>query len=217
MIRTSALFCLVAVSAGTALVSCQSAYYSTMEKFGYAKRDILVDRVEEGQRTQRATQEQVQTTYEAFVALTGFEGGDLEVFYKRLDREYQRCEARANDLRASVREIESVAVAMFSEWRSEAEQIGDAGMRQKSQQLLDETRGRYNGLVAVMQASVASLGPVLATFKDHVVFLKHNLNAQAIQSLDTTSLRLEGDVAELIRQMEQAIAEADQFLVSMQS
>ena len=36
---------------------CQKAYYGTMEKFGYHKRDILVDRVEESKDAQEQAKE----------------------------------------------------------------------------------------------------------------------------------------------------------------
>ena len=40
------------------LVSCQSAYYSAMEKVGTHKRDILIDRVEEATSSQEDAKEE---------------------------------------------------------------------------------------------------------------------------------------------------------------
>jgi len=56
------------------------------------------------------------------------------------------------------------------------------------------------------------MDPVLATYRDQVLFLKHNLNAQAVRSLDTTSRTLQQDVSRLIAGMEQSIREADAFI-----
>ena len=57
--------------------------------------------------------------------------------------------------------------------------------------------------------------PVLAAFKDQVLYLKHNLNAQAISSLQETAANIESDVAELISAMNASIAEANEFIKQM--
>ncbi|MEC7380561.1 MAG: DUF2959 family protein, partial [Pseudomonadota bacterium] len=54
--------------------------------------------------------------------------------------------------------------------------------------------------------------PVLNTFQDQVLFLKHNLNAQAIASLRNEFASIENDIASLIRDMEASIAKADAFI-----
>ena len=218
MFRSVSLYVLVPLLFfGTLLSGCRSAYYSAMESLGYAKRDILIDRVEEGRELQAEAQEQVQSTYSALVALTGFDGGNLETVYRGLERDYERSEARAEDLRASLRAIEEVALAMFAEWRAEIEQIQNPDLRADSKALLDDTRARYSQLLTVMQNAVSSMDPVLQAFKDQVLFLKHNLNAAAIESLENTALALETDVEELIERMQASIAEADEFISSMRT
>ena len=218
MIRSLSLYVLAPFLVVSALLSsCQSAYYSAMESFGFEKRDILIDRVEENRELQSKASDQVQTTYDALVALTGFDGGDLEDVYRGLERDYERSEARAEDLRASVRAIEGVARAMFTEWKAEIAQISNPELQQSSRELLDDTRARYTELVTVMQGSVQAMDPVLQAFKDQVLTLKHRLNAQAIEGLSGEVVKLEADVAELIEQMQASIAEADAFISSMRS
>ena len=55
-----------------------------------------------------------------------------------------------------------------------------------------------------------------SAFRDQVLFLKHNLNAQAIRSLDTTSRTLQADIGRLIEDMEKSIREADAFIKTLQ-
>ena len=45
---------------------CQRAYYKTMETFGYHKRDILVERVEESRDAQEQAKEQFKSALEKF-------------------------------------------------------------------------------------------------------------------------------------------------------
>ncbi|HEX9831034.1 MAG TPA: DUF2959 family protein, partial [Thermodesulfobacteriota bacterium] len=59
------------------------------------------------------------------------------------------------------------------------------------------------------------IDPVLSVFRDQVLFLKHNLNAQAIASLQDELVSIETDVDSLIREMEASIREADAFIKEM--
>ena len=47
--------------------------------------------------------------------------------------------------------------------------------------------------------------PVLRAFHDQVLFLKHNLNADAISSLQSTAAGIDTDVKQLIAEMEASI------------
>jgi hypothetical protein len=67
-----------------------------------------------------------------------------------------------------------------------------------------------------MRRAEARIEPVLTPLRDQVLYLKHNLNAQAIASLQSELGRVEGDVSSLIREMEAAIREADAFIVSLE-
>ena len=66
-----------------------------------------------------------------------------------------------------------------------------------------------------MKAAEGKMEPVLAAFKDQVLFLKHNLNAAAINSLQSEAVKIESDVAGLIAEMQKSIDEADKFIASM--
>jgi hypothetical protein len=66
-----------------------------------------------------------------------------------------------------------------------------------------------------MKRAEKKMGPVIAAFKDQVLFLKHNLNAQAIASLKQELVSVENDIASLIKDMEASIKEADLFLNAM--
>jgi hypothetical protein len=58
------------LAAVMALAGCQSAYYKTMETFGYHKREILVDRVEDARDSQEEAKEQFQSALEKFSAVS---------------------------------------------------------------------------------------------------------------------------------------------------
>ena len=203
----------VAVLLGCA--GCSSAYYGAMEKFGFAKRDILVDRVEETRKAQTQAKEQFASALEHFLAVTHANGGELQQKYDELNREYQRSDARAKDVRDRIAAVEDVGDALFREWKQELGQYANASLRRESQRELDTTQRRYDTLIKLMHRSAERMDPVLAAFHDQVLFLKHNLNARALASLDTTHRELEADITRLISDMEASIREAEDFIKSL--
>ena len=67
-----------------------------------------------------------------------------------------------------------------------------------------------------MKRAERKIDPVLSAFHDQVLYLKHNLNAQAIASLQSELASIETDVAGLIKEMEASIVEANSFIDSME-
>jgi hypothetical protein len=191
-------------------------YYAGMEKFGREKRDILAKRVSAGREDQQKAKEQFQTTLEAFQSLTGFDGGDLEKVYKKLDGELKRSKNRAEQVSDRINGIERVARDLFREWDSEISKISSNDLRRKSQELRQDTEDRFGQLISKMQQAETKMEPVLTAFEDQVLFLKHNLNAQAIQSLSDTALEIDDEVAALIADIEASIEEADAFVESLE-
>jgi hypothetical protein len=207
--------CAFALLLAGLLTGCSSIYYGTMERFGVAKRDLLVDRVEKARGAQDDAKEQFQSALDQFIALTGADGGELQQRYDRLAREYERSETKANEVRTRIRATEDVARALFREWRQELGHYSDPALRRASEEQLRATERRYGDLIEVMKRASSAMDPVLARFKDQVLFLKHNLNAQVVASLGATAQTLQRDIAGLIADMERSIAEADAFIQAM--
>ena len=188
-----------------------------MEKFGIAKREILVDRVEETRDAQSAAKEQFSSALEHFLAVTKADGGELQKKYDSLNREFTRSEARAQEVRDRIKSVEDVAEALFREWKQEMNQYTNASLRRESEREYDLTRRRYEDLIQVMKRAADRMEPVLATFRDQVLFLKHNLNARALASLTTTNRELEADISRFVADMEASIREAEEFIKTMHS
>ena len=198
-------------------MGCQGTYYNMWEKLGYHKRDILVERVGKARDGQQAAKEQFQTTLERFKSVTNFSGGDLEAKYNDLSAEYDRCEARASAVSGEIASVDEVAGALFKEWQGELEQYSSPELKAKSAEELRATQARYAQLLAAMRAAEGKMKPVLAAFHDQVLFLKHNLNAQAIASLEGTKVNLQGDVDRLIADMQKSIDESNRFISTMKT
>ncbi len=194
------------------LTGCSTAYYATMEKVGIHKRDIMVDRVEEARDAQHESKEQFKSALEKFSVVLDFKGGKLEEKYNQLNDEYEESEEAATQVSERIAAVEDVAEALFEEWQEETEQYSSAKLKRSSQKKLRHTKKRYKQMLAAMKKAEGKMAPVLAAFKDQVLYLKHNLNAKAILSLQEEFGSIKSDIAVLIKEMERSIKEADAFI-----
>jgi Protein of unknown function (DUF2959) len=152
---------------------------------------------------------------ERFRTVINFRGGELEATYTELSAELERSEARAQTVHQRIAAVEDVAEALFKEWEGELAQYTNESLRRASARHLAQTRQRYTPLLRTMKRAEATMTPVLATFRDQVLFLKHNLNARAIAAIRQEGVAVEAEITALIRAMEAAIAEADAFLKTL--
>lgn len=207
---------LLCITLALGLGACQSLYFRAQEALGNPKRDILVSRVEKAQASQSEAKEQFRDALEQFRAVARTPDTPLSRKYDTLRAELDRSEARAKEVRDRIDAVEDVSKALFREWEAELDQYSDPGLRRSSETRLRETQRRYERLMAAMRRAEARMEPVLRPFRDQVLYLKHNLNAQAFAALEDELREIEVDVEALIREMESSIAEADAFLSGME-
>jgi gas vesicle protein len=194
------------------LAGCQSTYYAVWEKMGKEKRHLLKDNVEQVREDQADASEQFASVVERIKAMYGFDGGELEAVYSKLSADFQACEERADAVRDRIDKVERIAADLFDEWASEIDTIENVKLRSKSRASLQDTRNRFSRLQRSMARAEASMGPVLNNLRDYVLYLKHNLNAQAVSSLRKEVADIETDVSSLVEDMNRSIKEADAFV-----
>lgn len=198
------------------MFGCESTYYKTMESMGYHKRDIMVDRVQDARDAQEEAKEQFESALEKFSSVLGFQGGNLEEKYDQLKNEYDESAIKADSVRSRIAAVENVAEDLFTEWQEELNQYTSNSLKRSSARKLRETKKKYAQLIGAMKRAERKIDPVLSAFQDQVLYLKHNLNAQAIASLQSELASIETDVARLIKEMEASIKEADSFISTME-
>jgi t-SNARE complex subunit (syntaxin) len=199
-----------------ALLACDTMYYGTMEKIGIHKRDIMVDRVKAARNTQNEAKQQFLTAMEQFRSIVNFKGGDLEREYNKLNAVFKKSESEAAAVHDRISAVEDVSDALFREWRKELKQYSSNALRKASQRKYDITKAKYEELIKAMKKAESKLEPVLATLRDQVLFMKHNLNAKAISGLSSELVSVQTNVDKLVRDMDIAIAKADKFIAALQ-
>ncbi|HQH26446.1 MAG TPA: DUF2959 domain-containing protein [Oligoflexia bacterium] len=194
------------------LCSCSKAYYKAMESLGYPKRDLMISRVKDAKKTQQDAKEQFRSALERFKSVVKMPGGRLEAKYEQLNSELERSESKAKEVKQRIAAVEDVSEALFSEWRSELKEYKNQDYRRISERKLEDTRRRYEQLIRAMKNAESRIEPVLQPMRDNVLFLKHNLNAEALSSLGGELRSVESNVDYLIADLERSIAESDQFI-----
>ena len=214
MLRLALMIMLLMIPLGFS--ACDTAYIAAMDKMGYAKRDLLSSRVKSARDAQEDAKKDIQSALDQFGTVVTYQGGDLETTYKKLNSELQNSEDSAAKVRKRIRDVESVADALFSEWETELGQYSSADLRRKSEVKLSQTKTRYKDMLGAMNRAEQRIDPVLRPLRDQVLYLKHNLNARALAAIKGELVKVDAQVDRLVRDMNRSIAEADKFIQSME-
>lgn len=212
----TSLAALVALAAFTPFSGCQSVYYATMEKFGVEKRDLLKRAVVNARDEQKEAQIEFKDALTRMKEMYGAQGTALESKYGKLKSDLDSCNAQAGDVRKRIKDMELVANDLFVEWEKEISQFSNPTFASESRRQLSETRARYAQLSSALRNAEATMEPVLKSLSEHVLFLKHNLNAAAIASLKGEATQITTQIDNLLKQMNASISEADAFIKTLQ-
>jgi len=187
-------------------------YYRTKESLGQHKRELVVLRVEEASESLLETKIYFSDALERFKAVVKVEKGPLEDKYRLLKRQFDFCEQQAKQVSERIQAIEDVTNALFTEWEAELKEYSNRSLRAQSRQQLKLSKQHYTRLLKAMRKAEKQINPVLGAFRDQVLFLKHNLNAQAIAALQQEFSEIAFDISQLIIAMEASITEANHFV-----
>ncbi|MBV1878378.1 MAG: DUF2959 domain-containing protein [Pseudomonadales bacterium] len=208
--------------------ACETAYIAAMDQIGIHKRDILIDRIESAQEAQQDGREQFQDALEQFQLVLGYadnyndkasEGSknaenviDIKTIYETLKGEYEESVIAADKITERINKVNSVSIALFEEWQNELQEYSSTALKRDSERKLRQTERQFARVMNAMRRAEQSIEPVLATLKDNVLYLKHNLNARAITSLKGEFSRVDNDIKKLLKAMQSAIDESDSFI-----
>jgi len=193
-----------------------NVYYAGMEKVGFHKRDIMINRVENVQESQKDAQEEFKSALDQFGTLVNLEDTDLKATYEKFNNEYEDAKDAANELTTNIDKLENVSLALFEEWEEELDLYKNKSLRAQSAEKLKITKSKYDTMMKSMRKSEKSMNPILETFQDNVLTLKHSLNAQAIGTLQGEFTTLKKEINILIKQMNSSISESNKFIKESQ-
>jgi hypothetical protein len=199
----------------TMLGSCQAMYFTTMEKLGVEKREILLDRLEEAHDKLQIAQVRFDGSLSAFREIVGGEEGNLQQNYDRYSDSYDKSEDAAADFYDTVASVQVVAGLMFDEWKRDSGEILDNNLRRASRENYTKATARYERTLRAFRRVEARMDPVLTTFRDHVLYLKLNLHPQALSTLRDNEKDVVDDLQELGQLIKNALKEGAELIEAM--
>lgn len=205
-----------AIAACFIFTGCQNLYNKTLENvFGVEKRELLQKAVESVKDDQVETQKEFQSAMAELQSIYGFKGGKLESMYNKFKDSYEDSEKQADELHDRISNMDRIANSMFKEWSGEIRQYGSKTFADDSRKKLDATKKRYQELIESARRSEGAMEPILKKLRDHVLYLKHNLNAASLGALKNETQSIQSDIQELNRRMDESIREANSFISTL--
>jgi hypothetical protein len=136
--------------------------------------------------------------------------------YKTLIREYELAEKRANEVNLQIAAVEQSAETMFAEWEADLSEYTTEALRKSSEEKLASARARYEKLMTTMNSTEEKMRPILATLRDHVLFLKHSLTSEGVASLQGSVASLQADLDSLHEGIEKTVTQSNEFIAALQ-
>jgi hypothetical protein len=205
----------VLLTAVLILAGCSSTYDTTTELFGKKKKDVLVDRIAAARDAQSAAKDQFAAALDEFRSIAGYKGTLLEDKYNELNSQYNRCESQTRNVESRLADARRAAKSLFRQWDDELEQYSSAVVRRASEEKLKDMQMRFENVIYAMEKVRDKFYPALAAFKDQVLLVKHNLNAQTEMTMGEEMGIAEKEISLLIGEIDRSMAEADSFIRQM--
>jgi hypothetical protein len=205
----------VLLTAALILAGCARTYDTTTELFGKKKKDVLVDRIAAARDAQSAAKDQFAAALDEFRSIAGYKGMLLEDKYNELNAQYNRCQSQTRNVESRLADARRAAKSLFRQWDDELEQYSSAVVRRASEEKLRDMQMRFENVIYAMEKVRDKFYPALAAFKDQVLLVRHNLNAQTEMTIGEEMRIAEQEISALISEIDRSMAEADSFIRQM--
>ena len=144
--------------------------------------DELLGHVEQVQVDAAVAKERAQSALETLRTLIGPEfKGDAVQGHAALVAAIEESLEQAEALQDAVRPLRKTGESVFARWSEDLESFGNIAMRQRSQERLEETRQRYDAVLAAAVSAQLACDAFNGDLGDHALFLENDFNASAVQ------------------------------------
>jgi len=177
--------------------------------------DELLTRIERVQAETAIAKDSVHAALTDLCTLVspGFKGDAATEFAKFLAAS-EASEEQAEKLRDITDPMQDSASKLFQRWTKDMEAFGNSRMRQRSQSRLDETRTRFQSIVGATQAAQIALDAFHDDMRDHALFLRHDLNSDAVASIRADVRALNDQIRGLDTRFDATTAAARSYVES---
>jgi len=182
---------------------------------GQKQVDKLISKANDTIGAMRAGRLQIGSTVDGYNTIMAGEAVDNRKAYKKLTKELAKSEQSAAKVRTKAEAMDVVANDFFSNWEASLAEFSSEDLRQRSTQRLNDTRKRYEGILEAAGKAGDAFDPFVSNLKDQILFLGHDLNPSAIQALQGDAKKLNGQAAEVFKDVDKTIATASEYTASL--
>ncbi|MBX3024356.1 DUF2959 family protein [bacterium] len=206
--RRPALPLAILVLAG--LGGCSTIYYAAMSQLGWAKADLLANRVQQARDAMDQARVQLADAVPDFEEARAAPHG-AAVHYQALRASFADAHENATLIRTRRAAVESAAEALFGEWQHEIDSAADPGLRQRRQQRYDAYHAPFTRLLDAMRGAEAALPPVLDGMQAALAALRHPTADTPVPTVPAAA----ADRA--LRDLQIAVALANQYITVLET
>jgi DNA repair exonuclease SbcCD ATPase subunit len=164
---------------------CSGSMTAIAADDGHERTDKLIERIDETVEEMREGQKHMEKTLAAYHDVFSREEKGRRTAYKELVKGLEKQEERDKKLHERFKQLEKEADQYFKQWSKSLKDINKGKLRDQSAARLDETKSRYKELIRAGEDAQKSFRPIVEDLHDQVVYLGHDLNQAAVESLET--------------------------------
>ncbi len=182
---------------------------------GVKQTEKLADKANDTVGSIRAAKLQIKDTLVAYNLLVGNKVEDPKKTYKDLQKGIEDTDKKVAEVDKKVAAMQKEADILFADWSSNLANISSEDLRKRSEERMNDTRDRYNGILAAGDKAGAVFNPFIASLKDQVVYLGHDLNPSALASLQPDADKLNKEAEVLFKKIDETVDEASGYITSL--
>ncbi|MBK7876030.1 MAG: DUF2959 family protein [Planctomycetes bacterium] len=170
--------------------------------------DDLLSHIERMQVETLVAKEKSHAALDALKTLTAPTfAGDPGAAYTQFVKAIEQSESQARTISVNIYPMKEAAEAMFQQWTVDLESFGNSRLRSRSAMRMEETRTRYQNVLSTATAVRVAYDAYNSDLRDHALFLGHDFNSAAVQTIAGDVAAMSDQVAELDQRF-QACVEA---------
>ena len=182
---------------------------------GHKRTQELVKGIQDTVKEINEGRKRLEQTLAAYQELFSGEERKRRAAYQDLVKSLDRQEERSKKLRERFKQLDKKAEKYFDAWNKSLKDIKERGLRDRSATRLEETRRRYQELVRTGEQARQGFRPVVEGLEDQVVYLEHDLNQTAVESLAEDRAKIDEASRNLMTRIDGFTADADAYVASL--
>jgi hypothetical protein len=181
------------------------------------RTDKLIEGAEDLVKETVSARQEIDKTLSSYNALFNDDVTDMRKAYKDVEKGMERTEKQREEVKKKLDAMKLEADSYFSSWSQSLQQIGDEGLRKRSEDRMRETKGHFDGVLAAVDQARGRYEPFITSLRDQWTYLGHDLNASGIASLKPDADKLNAKATELFRSIDGGMKKAEEYIASLRS